>query len=532
MRSNPALLMHPFLRWFAALWLFWFGQAAMAGAFVDAGRPTPAAWQAVQVLADAGAEGLLPQDYDAQTLSSAVASAAQGPALDDLAAATLDKALTTALRRYLTDLHAGRIDPRQVQANFSVSPSQPFDSDAALQAALSTPHLAEALRAAAPRVPLYAHLRSALAHYRTLADHPAWATPLPPLPGKRKLEPGQTWSGLPVLAQRLGVLGDLPELAAPGPGAATIGTDTTYGVALQNGVKAFQQRHGLASDGVLGKGTLAALEVTPARRAQQITLAMEQLRWTPLQSGPRMVVVNVPEFMLRAYEVRDGVPVVALTMKVIVGRSVKTHTPLFDEPMRFIEFSPYWNVPPSIARSETVPRLRRDSAYFVQQGFEFVDGSGQATTSLTEEHLNAVLNGQMRLRQRPGPPNALGDIKFVFPNHSNIYLHHTPSTQLFARERRDFSHGCIRVEEPAALARFVLQDDPAWTPERIREAMGRGQSHTVRLPQPVPVVLAYSTTVVKNDQLHFYADIYGHDLRLEQALRRNTLTRQAQRKIP
>ena len=242
-----------------------------------------------------------------------------------------------------------------------------------------------------------------------------------------------------------------------------------------------------------------------------------------------MIVVNVPEFVLRAYEVRDGTVSVALTMNVIVGKSVKTHTPLFDEPMRFIEFNPYWNVPPSIAREETVPRLRRDSAYFTQQGFEFVNGSGQAVTDLSQDHLNAVMQGTMRLRQRPGPRNALGDIKFVFPNHSNIYLHHTPSTQLFARERRDFSHGCIRVEDPVALARFVLQDDPAWTPERIREAMGQGKSHTIRLPQPIPVVLAYSTTIVKNGRPHFFADIYGHDQLLDQTLRRNAQARRQAR---
>lgn len=503
-----------------ALCLACLGQAAGAGVFLDGGRPTPAALQATQVLADAGAEGLEPQDYGAEPLLRAIAGASQGPALDEASAARLEATLAAALHRYLTDLHAGRIDPRQIHAEFTALPARDFDAAAYLQAALAAPDFAGALRAAAPRVPLYASLRALLAHYRTLAGHPAWATPLPPLPGKRKLEPGQPWAGLPQLAQRLVALGDLPEGTQPAP---------VYDVVLQDGVQAFQQRHALAADGVLGKGTLAQLEVAPAQRARQITLAMEQLRWTPLQLAPRMIVVNVPEFVLRAYEVRGGATTVALTMKVIVGKSVKTHTPLFDEPMRFIEFSPYWNVPPSIAREETVPRLRRDSAYFTQQGFEFVNGSGQAVTELSPDHLNAVLQGTMRLRQRPGPRNALGDIKFVFPNHSNIYLHHTPSTQLFARERRDFSHGCIRVEDPVALARFVLQDDPAWTPERIREAMGQGQSHTVRLPQPVPVVLAYSTTLVKNGRPYFFADIYGHDLLLDQTLRRNALARRQAR---
>ena len=294
-------------------------------------------------------------------------------------------------------------------------------------------------------------------------------------------------------------------------------------------MKAFQLRHALAVDGVLGKATLGQLAVTPAERVRQIGLAMERLRWTPLQQAPRMIVVNVPEFVLRAYEWQDDKVSVQLSMNVIVGRALNTRTPLFNENMRFIEFSPYWNVPPSIAKGETVPRLRRDPAYFQRQGFEFVGGNGQAITALSSENLDAVLRGQMRIRQRPGPLNALGDIKFVLPNANNIYLHHTPSPQLFQRERRDFSHGCVRVEEPVALAQFVLQDDPAWTPERIREAMGRGKSSTIRLATPLPVVIAYSTTIVKHGKVHFFADLYGHDRLLEQALRQQARLRQAAR---
>ena len=493
--------------------------AASAAAFMEAGRPTRAAQQAVAVLADASAEGLQPQDYDSQWLAQAVLEAAQGAALDARAAERLDCALTAALHRYLGDLHSGRIDPHQVHADFKVASPERIDPERYLAAALDNPQLADALRAAAPHIPLYASLRAALAQYRGLADHPAWATPLPALP-QRRLEPGQAWAGLAQLTQRLVALGDLPENTQP---------PATYDSALQDGVKAFQQRHALAVDGLLGKATLGQLAVTPAERVRQIGLAMERLRWTPLQQAPRMIVVNVPEFVLRAYEWRDDKVSVQLTMNVIVGRALNTRTPLFNEDMRFIEFSPYWNVPPSIARSETVPRLRRDPAYLQRQGFEFVGGKGQAITTLSSENLDAVMRGQMRIRQRPGPLNALGDIKFVLPNNNTLYLHHTPSPQLFQRERRDFSHGCIRVEEPVALAQFVLQDDPAWTPERIREAMARGKSSTIRLANPLPVVIAYSTTIVKNGLVHFFADLYGHDRVLEQALRQQARMRLAAR---
>jgi hypothetical protein len=188
-------------------------------------------------------------------------------------------------------------------------------------------------------------------------------------------------------------------------------------------------------------------------------------------------------------------------------------TPLMQEDMRFIEFSPYWNVPPSIARKETVPKLRRDPAYLAREGLEFVTPAGQVVTTLVPDQIDAVLRGGWRIRQRPATRHALGDIKFVFPNNDNVYLHDTPSTQLFERERRDFSHGCIRVQSPVALAQFVLWDEPAWTEERIRDAMGKGVSSTLRLKQPVPVLIAYSTVIVKSGTVFFYPDVYGHDRR-------------------
>lgn len=287
------------------------------------------------------------------------------------------------------------------------------------------------------------------------------------------------------------------------------------------GVRAFQARHGLVADGVIGRETLARLEVSPAQRVRQIVLGLERLRWTPRLRGTRAIVVNVPEFMLRGYALENGAAELRLQMRVIVGKALNTRTPLIAEDMRFIEFSPYWNVPPSIAQAELVPRLRRSPDYFARQGFEFVDGEGRPHTALTPDSLDAVMRGRMRIRQRPGPTNALGDIKFVFPNDDNIYLHHTPSTGLFARPRRDFSHGCIRVEAPVALADFVLQGMPGWDESRIREAMERGSSNTLRLREPLRVVIAYNTVMAAPDgRVMFFPDIYGHDAALDEALRR------------
>ncbi|MGB8239940.1 MAG: L,D-transpeptidase family protein, partial [Azonexus sp.] len=223
----------------------------------------------------------------------------------------------------------------------------------------------------------------------------------------------------------------------------------------------------------------------------------------------------------------DGKFEMKTAMNIIVGNARKTRTPIFAAEMQYVEFSPYWNVPPSIARGETLPKLRRDPAYFDQQGFEFIGSDGRAISSFSEAHLDAVQRGQMRIRQRPSARNALGDIKFVFPNRDNIYLHHTPTPQLFKRDRRDFSHGCIRVEEPLELAKFVLADDPEWTEERIVQAMTKGRSATLRLQEPFPVIIAYSTAAIRDGKVYFFPDIYGQDRILDDALRQRSRNLQA-----
>ena len=506
----------------AVPWLPAIGAARADGGglrWLAGGRPGPLARETLALLAAAPEHGLQPQDYGVEALQRALAAAHQGPAPDAAAAARLDGALSAAMQRFLRDLAEGRVDPRQVHQHFRPARRAPFDAAAALDAALAAGALAPAVQRAAPALPLYGQLRAALARCRALAGHVAWREALPALPppkakrGTAKLEAGMDWAGTPRLAQRLAAWGDLDPVVAAAAGER-------FDTALAEGLRAFQRRHALADDGVVGRSTLVALQVTPEQRARQIELTMERLRWTPLLQAPRMIVINLPEFVLRAYEVgADGRITVVTRMKVIVGRAMDTRTPQFDEDLRFVEFSPYWNVPPSIARGELVPRLRRDPGYWAREGFEFVDGAGRADTVLAGAKLDAVLAGRLRIRQRPGPRNALGDIKFVFPNRQNIFLHHTPATSLFERERRDFSHGCIRVEDPVALARFVLQGEAGWSDERIRTAMAAGSSSTLQLARPLPVLIAYGTALVIDGQPHFFADLYGHDRVLDAALR-------------
>ncbi|MCU0941523.1 MAG: L,D-transpeptidase family protein [Hydrogenophaga sp.] len=503
------------------------GALSLAGGLVpgpaSAADPVAPAWtpllarQALALLTAAGEHGLDPADYGVEALARELPGALGGPP-GQLALSGPVAALNNAFLRYLRHLAFGRVDPRQVHHRFSVAPRAGFDPAQALSAALASGRLDDAVRAALPPMPVYRQLQLALAALRALGNHPAWAVGLPPLPVPRgaragKLEPGQPWAGLPLLAQRLALLGDLP---------ANLPVDSAVPERLEGpllaALQAFQQRHGLAADGVIGPGTMAALEVSPADRARQVELGLERLRWTPLMHGPRMVVVNIPEYVLRAYEVIDGRIRLRLNMRVIVGKAMDHETPLFDERMRSIEFSPYWNVPPSIARAETVPRLRRDPGHWDRQGFEFVAPDGSVDTVLSRNKLDAVLAGRLRIRQRPGPANALGDVKFVLPNQNHIFLHHTPSVGLFARERRDFSHGCIRVEDPVALARFVMDGMPGWDEARIRSQMALGTSTHVALQQPLPVVIAYGTVLVKDGRTHFFSDVYGHDARLQAAI--------------
>jgi murein L,D-transpeptidase YcbB/YkuD len=465
----------------------------------------------IELLADAASHGLDPRDYGVPHLQAQYRAQQPAAAPD----AAMQRALAAAMLRYLGDLHRGRVAPAAIDHRFA-PPSQPFDALAALRAALALQDLPLAVRQAAPALAQYERVREALARYRELESHVAWRSPLPALPGGRALVPGQAWPGLPLLAARLAALGDL------GPGTGSAGSVLAYDGALVDAVRAFQQRHGLEADGVVGRATWAALQVTPRERARQLELALERLRWTPLLQGPRMIVINIPEFVLRAYEVRGERIDVALTMKIIVGKALDTRTPLIGELLRRIEFNPYWNVPASIARAELVPRLRRDPAYWTREGFEFVAAGAAADPVLDPSKLQAVLDGRLRIRQRPGPRNALGDIKFVFPNRDSIYLHHTPSVELFERARRDFSHGCIRVEQPLALALFALHGQPGWDEARIREAMARGHLSSVALDDPVPVLIAYGTALVKQSKVYFFDDIYGHDRRLDSALREHS----------
>jgi L,D-transpeptidase YcbB len=230
------------------------------------------------------------------------------------------------------------------------------------------------------------------------------------------------------------------------------------------------------------------------------------------------IIVNIPEFLLRALDAQ-GNP--TLKMRVVVGRAMRTETPVMEQDMKYLVFWPYWNVPPSILRHELVPKTTKDPAYLQKNGYEVATYSGQVVTDglVSEEILAQLRAGKLMVRQKPGPKNALGLIKFIFPNSNNVYLHSTPSQSLFAKSRRDFSHGCIRVEDPAALAELVLRNNPGWTREKIDAAFKTGKEQQVNLKNTIPVLIVYGTAVAPEDgTAHFFQDIYGFDKDLEKLI--------------
>ena len=506
MRVNAADI----LRRLCLFFLLVLGSQSAGAQWLTHGKPNALAKQAIVELQSATREGLDPRDYLADALAREQLYLLTTNQPDHIRQAQFNAQLTQAMTRYLNDLALGRVSAREVHHYFDGVSPRLFDATTVLNQALKDGNIRQAVLLAEPRFPLYANLKGALAKYQDLSHHVAWQSPLP-MPTHRKLEPGQTYQSMPMLRERLLLLGDLSAMERQ-PG-------DVYDGPMVAAVKAFQSRHGLDEDGVVGKRTLAALNVTPVQRTEQIMLSMERLRWTPLHQGDRLIAVNLPGFMLYAYEIdTKGRVDVKVEMRVVVGKSLNHRTPIFDEDMQYIEFSPYWNVPPSIARNEIIPALRKDPGYLNTQQMEFVDAAGNISTDVTAAKIKAVLSGQLRIRQRPGLHNALGAIKFIFPNNDNIYMHHTPATHLFSRDRRDFSHGCIRLEQPVELAKFVLANQPEWTEQRIMDAMAAGQSKTIRLKDPLPVLIGYSTVLSRNGTVFFYPDIYGHDATLRKAL--------------
>jgi murein L,D-transpeptidase YcbB/YkuD len=350
----------------------------------------------------------------------------------------------------------------------------------------------------------YELLQQALLRYRTLAAQPGLSG-LPPL-ATRSLEPGAPYAGAAQLRRLLVALGDLPQ-----PDAAQAG-DVTLDPELVDGIRRFQTRHGLEVDGILGPATFRALTTPLTVRVRQIELTLERWNQLPAELDTPLIFINIPQFRLFGLYSLDDRESEMLAMDVVVGQTPgRFRTPVFAAEMTHVIFRPYWDVPRSIAVRELLPAIRADAGYLRKHDFEIVSPAG-GVVQPTSANLDAVAGGALRLRQRPGPQNALGRVKFMLPNPYNVYLHDTPAQALFGHRRRTFSHGCVRVADAVALAEYVLRHDSTWTRDRILQTMNGFQTLRVDLPRPIRVFMVYGTAIPREDgQVWFLDDIYGHD---------------------
>ena len=473
-------------------------------------EPTPQAQQVIAILKNADQEGLFAEDYDGSRWGDRVAKlkpTARQPSEAD--AVRFDAALTVCVMRYVSDLHIGKVNPKHFGFGFDIA-AKKYDLPGFLKKdVVDASDVAGIMAQVEPPYPGYRRTIKALQTYLELAKEYD-GEPLPAVKGT--IAPGDSYPGVPRLIRFLRLVGDLPA------GANVPEDETIYQGPLVDAVKSFQSRHGRDPDGRIGAQTLADLNVPLKQRVRQMQLTLERWRWMPDAYQKAPIVVNIPEFRLRAYDEKFKI---ALTMNVVVGKAYDHSTPVFEEKMAYVVFRPYWNVPYSIAKAEYLSRVARDPDYLSKKGFEVVNSRQEVVTSgtVTSDVLEQLRAGKLFLRQAPGPKNSLGLVKFIFPNDYSVYMHDTPAQEFFSKSRRDFSHGCIRLGKPADLAVWVLRDNPGWNMDRVRAAMNGGATQQVNLAHRIPVLIVYGTVIVTEDgTVHFYDDIYGHDASLEEVL--------------
>lgn len=472
----------------------WFGD----GRLLDPAHAIPG------IIAAADQDGLRPEDYGHAVLDQAVSGYQAGRR--PLAPVELELALTDAILSYANDMLRGRVDPETLYRAWESSPRE-RDLARFLQDALDAGRLVSSLQSLVPEHPDYHRLRVLLERYRRI-ERDGGLTPVAP---GETLKPGMRGARVAALRRRLAESGDLDD-SEPAPDAEH------FDAALEAALKRYQTRHGLEADGVAGPRTLASLATPAAQRIRAIELNMERWRWLPQDLGERYITVNIAGFRMALVD-RGEVPV---SMPVVVGKRYH-ETPVFTGLMTHLVFSPYWNIPPGIASRVIVPNILQNPAYLEQESIKVFRGWEQPAAPLDPASIDwpRVETKRMpyRFRQEPGPNNALGGVKFMFPNKYHVYMHDTPARELFDRTDRDFSSGCIRLKEPLRLAEYLLREQEGWDAQRIAAAAARGTEQTVRLQHAWPVHILYWTVWVDPDAtVNFRPDVYGRDARLAEAL--------------
>ena len=457
----------------------------------------------VDLVRATSADGLDPEDYHLSDLEHVHGMLVDGRELNVEERAALDIAMTDSLIRLGYHQRFGKVNPYDLDPTWNFSRElRGRDPVTVIQEGIDAESLTEFRDRVFPRVELYRQLQSFLAEYRRVAEAGGW----PMVPAGPTLRPGDQDGRLEALAQRLAVTGDLP--------SGVDVDDSTYGGALEAAVRNFQERHGLDADGIVGPATLSAMNVPVDRRIDQLRVNLERGRWVLDNLGEDFVIVNIAGF--RAYLYRGGDE--QWSTRVVVGKTYHK-TPIFRSEMKYLVFNPTWTVPYSIATKEMLPRVKQDPAYLPSRNFDVRDRDGNVIDPSTIDWSRlSTRNFPYTFVQRPGTNNALGEIKFIFPNKYSVYLHDTPSKSLFGRSGRTFSHGCVRVEHPFEFAEVLLGPD-GWDAERVQAERMRRETRSIFLSKPMPVLLLYWTAEVGADgQIHFYEDVYQRDQAILDAL--------------
>ena len=473
--------------------LLWLGNAAAEKNILEV----------LDLLDSASTNGLNAANYDTRTLRQKLPVALTLAADNYQQLAVYDTAISLSLLRFLHDLHYGRVNPQGLNYKLKLREKKLMDLPMLIKDSLANGTIKQLPLLVEPKLQQYQKLKSALTTYRLLAQK----SPVFQLHSEKPINPGDNLRQTEELQRFLESVGDMP-----GEGGSSAKKSMRYTGKIVAGVKKFQLRHGINPDGVIGKGTLAAMSVPLSERVTQIELAMERLRWLPeLNPGP-YIIVNIPAFQLWAFDDIDQFNSEIANMRVVVGKALKNETPVLMAEMRFLDFMPYWNVPYNIVKGEILPKLIQNPGYLAGENMELVATSGNTAqvVPFTSASIAGLQQGTIRIRQRPGKKNALGSVKFIFPNKEDVYLHDTPSQTLFSKSRRDFSHGCVRVANPEGLAEFALKNQ--WTKDTIQQALSNPKTQRVILKKSIPVLFFYITSFFdQNNNLVFYPDIYGHD---------------------
>ena len=455
-----------------------------------------------ELLATADSHGLDTRDYYLPQLRRLQEQ--YRPDNDPALGAAFDLLLTESLIRFGYHQRFGKVNPVRMEPawNFRRQFRPGRDPLSALQEVVVAPSLQELLEQWLERAPLYRALQDALARYRGIEDAGGWPT----LAAGPALREGDTDVRVPELHRRLVIGGDLP----PGSDAA----DAYFDAALADGVRAFQRRHALAVDGVVGAATLAAMNVPISTRIDQLRLSLERARWVADDTAGEVIVVNIAGS--EVFAARNGQRF--WTRRAVVGR-VARQTPVFRGSMTWLELNPGWTVPPTILREDILPRLRRDPGYLREHDLSVLDTRGRVVDPRTIDWQTIGDRPPYTFRQAPGPQNSLGRIKFMFPNPHAVFLHDTPSRSLFERTGRLFSSGCVRVEDPLSLAEIVLADPERWNQRTLQAAIDTGKPQKVSLPRPWPVLILYWTADLDAEgRVRFLPDVYDRDAQLLAAL--------------